>query len=37
MRPGVAAELLGFEWREERAVDDFVFMRVTPNRARVRG
>ena len=29
MRPGVAPELLGFEWCEERAVDDFVFMRVT--------
>ena len=26
MRPGVAAEALGFEWLEERAVDDFVFM-----------
>ena len=26
MRPGVAAEMLGFEWLEERAVDDFVFM-----------
>ena len=26
MRPGMAAEALGFEWLEERAVDDFVFM-----------
>ena len=26
MRPGVASEMLGFEWLEERAVDDFVFM-----------
>jgi 5'-3' exonuclease len=26
MRPNVGADALGFEWEEERAVDDFVFM-----------
>eukprot|EP00964_Phaeocystis_antarctica_P093824 scaffold60632_cov63-Phaeocystis_antarctica.AAC.1 len=36
MRPGMAAEALGFEWLEERAVDDFVFMCMLLDSSRIR-
>ena len=36
MRPGMVAEALGFEWLEERAVDDFVFMCMLLDSSRIR-